>query len=149
MVGQSDRLNFLAKTIQKPLVRQQQQTWCKDCFKAMEGRINPLTAGVRGLGLNSDANGHQFEDWSYGMEAIYSRSDQDSDSRDQRRRHSRGHTRHLRRQRIENVSECFPHLPFCEMRMYFDEIRGDCGRTNPDCFIWYISSPNNERFTTS
>ena len=32
----------------------------------------------------------------------------------------------------DNVSECFPHLPFCDMRMYFDEIRGDCGRTNPD-----------------
>lgn len=72
-------------------MRQQQQVWWKDCFKTMEGRINPLTAGVRGLGLNSDANRRQFEDWSYGMEAIYSRSDQDYDSRDQRRRHSRKH----------------------------------------------------------
>ena len=46
----------------KPLVCQQQQVWWKDCFKTMEGRINPLIAGVCGLRLNSDTNRRQFED---------------------------------------------------------------------------------------
>lgn len=65
--------------IQKPLVCQQQQVWWKDCFKI-------------------GADRRHFEDRGYGMEVIYSGSDQDCDSRDQRRRHSGGHRRHLKHQ---------------------------------------------------
>lgn len=53
----------------------------------------------------------------------------------------------------QRVDSEYLHISFCELSIYFDQTRGDCGETNHDCFgevfFLFMASLNEVRLMLS